>query len=119
MPEFFITARTFAAPIFSDSWDEYVVAEDAETALREFAAKAQEGYAGLYAAEVWASADDYHKRRDPLFRWLSNSAAAKEEAMKTAGGMQGHGPGSFTVFNGDEKRTITVERPMEGRVVPA
>lgn len=69
--EFFITARSFAAPFFSDESTGYVKAESAEAALTKFAA----GYShpfGLYAAEAWESADHYQKSKVPLARWLSN-----------------------------------------------
>lgn len=117
MPEFFITARSFAAPFFSDESECYVEAETPEGALESYAASYKHP-CGLYAAEVWTSADAYHKTpRKPLARWLSNHEIAKEAAMSAEGGHSyyGHGPGDFEV---DRERVI-VDDPKGGRVVAA
>lgn len=73
MPEFFITARSFAAPFVSDESTHYVDADTAPDALDLLAASYTHP-CGLYAAEAWESADAYHKRKDPLARWRSNRA---------------------------------------------
>lgn len=115
MQEFFITARSFAAPFVSDESDGYVEAETAGEALEKFAADYKHP-CGLYAAEAWSSADHFHKSggKDPLARWLSNHEQAK---MLAAGGQPhsylGHGPGNFEV-NG---KRVTVEDPTGGSVV--
>lgn len=116
MTEFFITARSFAAPFFSDDSSTYVEADTASEALATFASEYSHP-AGLYAAEAWASADHYHKSggKDPLAQWLSNHEIAKQEATKDKHGYGylGHGPGEFDV---DGER-VSVPGPKGGRVV--
>lgn len=114
MTEFFIYARSFAAPFFSDTSEKYVEAETPQEALEKFAA--DYGHpAGLYAAEAWASADDFHKGKPFLAQWLSNHEIAKREA--TAGlssyGYFGDGPGEFEISG----KKYEIEDPLGGRVV--
>jgi hypothetical protein len=78
MPEYFVTARSFAAPFFSDTSEEYVEAQNVRQAMELFT----EDYShpgGLYAFEVWASADDFHKRKAPLDTWRSPEAACCQD----------------------------------------
>lgn len=114
MTEFFITARSFAAPFVSDTSEAYIEADTARAALEQFAS----GYrhpCGLYAAEAWASADAYHKGRDPLARWLSNHEQAKQAATSELDtySYEGHGPGRFKVSG----KLIEVADPTGGSVV--
>ena len=71
MADFFITARSFAAPFVTDESTHYVTADTSQQALEDFAASYSHP-CGLYAAEAWESADDYHKHREPAARWRSN-----------------------------------------------
>ena len=118
MPEFFITARSFAAPFFSDQSDSYVEAATPEEALSKFAADYKHP-CGLYAAEAWESADQFHKSRDlePLARWKSNHLLAYEAAKegKSSHSYLGHGPGDFEVNH----ERVTVDDPTGGHVVAA
>jgi hypothetical protein len=116
MTAFFITARSFAAPFFSDESEKYVEAPDARSALERYAG-AYSHPAGLYAAEAWASADDYHKSRKPLARWLSNHARELARITEPLSGysLYGHGPGDVEV-NGERHK---IDDPKGGSVVPA
>jgi hypothetical protein len=67
LAEFFITARSFAAPFVSDETERYMEADTAADALELFAVVYSHP-CGLYAAEAWESADAYHKRGEPLAR---------------------------------------------------
>lgn len=114
MSEFFITARSFAAPFFSDESEKYVEAADARSALEQYAGTYSHG-AGLYAAEAWASADDYHKGREPLARWLSNHARELARITEPLHGysMLGHGPGDVEI-NGKRHK---IADPQGGSIV--
>lgn len=98
MAEYFIVANSFAAPFVSDKWEVFVSGESPEEALTTFAAGCGHP-AGLYAAEIYADANSYHKSDKPLARWLSNHEAALREATKdrAAYSYMGHGPGQFEV----------------------
>jgi hypothetical protein len=112
--EFFITARSFAAPFVSDESEKYVEAATPSEALESFAATYSHP-CGLYAAEAWKNADAYHKSKEPLARWLSNHARAMHEATAGLSGYSvlGHGPGNFEV-NG---KRIRIDDPAQGSVV--
>ena len=119
MAEFFITARSFAAPFVSDMSERYVEASDAVSALEKFAAEYKHP-CGLYAAEVWISADQYHKGGPPLARWASNQLLAYQRATDGKDSYIYHsdGPGSFQI-DWRYGRRVTVEDPKGGRVVVA
>lgn len=116
MPEFFITARSFAAPFVSDESESYVEAETPEEALARFAIDYSHP-CGLYAAEAWPSADDYHKGGKHLAQWLSNHERAKQKVTEGQSGYNylGNGPGEFEI-NGAK---VTVENPRDGSVMSA
>jgi type 1 glutamine amidotransferase len=116
MPEFFIQANSFAAPFVSDTSDVYVEADTPEAALEAFAADYRHP-CGLYAAEVYPSADAMHKGRKPLARWVCNHELARRRLTKgkEAHSYLGHSPGDFEI-NGDRHK---IEDPKAGRVVPA
>lgn len=114
MTEYFIVANSFAAPFVSDQSTSFVEADSPTEALEKFAA--DYGHpAGLYAANCYASANDYHKNADPLAQWLSNHVLAEREAIADKKGYSylGHGPGDFEI-NGER---ITIDDPKGGRVI--
>lgn len=75
MTEYFIVANSFAAPFVSDTSNTYVTADTPEDALYDFAEDYGHPF-GLYSANAYASADDFHKGKEPLARWRSNKAQA-------------------------------------------
>lgn len=117
MPEYFIRANSFAAPIVSDESEHYVEAETPEAALESFAA----GYshpAGLYAAVVYRDhRSSVEKDATPLATWLCNHERVKLERTKDLGsyGYYGHGPGKFEI----DGELIEVDNPKQGSVVQA
>lgn len=112
MQEYFITARSFAAPFVSDTSEAYVRGESPLAALRVFV-ETYRHPCGLYAAECWVSADAYHKRQTALATWRCNHERALRKATRRKGSYSviGHGPGSFEV----DGKLITVEHPKDGR----
>lgn len=70
MPEFFIIAHSNAAPFVSDRSTHFVEARTAEQALEGFAASYSHP-CGLFSANAYDSADDYHRGMDPLAGWRS------------------------------------------------
>jgi hypothetical protein len=116
MTEYFVVADSFAAPFFSDQSERYVEGENPHAALEQFAAD----YAhpcGLYSANLYASADAYHKKAEPLARWRCNHEIAKAQATADLGAYSymGNGPGDFEV-NGER---VKVEDPKGGQLVDA
>ncbi len=109
-PEFFIVAHTFAAPFVSETLHEHRHALSAADALEQFVAS-EPHPAGIYAANAYHSADDFHKSGRPIARWMSNHAAACEGARSVLS----HAPGNVVI---DGKR-VTVDNPTEGSVVDA
>ena len=112
--EFFIVARSFAAPFVSDTSESFIDAETPKNALEKFAADYKHP-CGLYFAACWASANDYHKSKDALAEWRSNHLRAMDrESAKTKGGYSylGHGPGEFEI---DGKHTKVAD-PKAGSV---
>ena len=73
MTEYFIVANSFAAPFVSDTSESFQKAESPKEALELFA-KRYKHPCGLYAANCYKSANDYHKNKKPLAKWLSNEA---------------------------------------------
>lgn len=112
--EYFIVANSFAAPFFSDRSNEYIKARNPKEALKKFAAQYKHP-CGLYCANCYASADDYHKGKDFLAQWLSNHEQAKQKATKDLGGYSylGERPGKFKI----NEDWIEVENPKAGSVV--
>lgn len=73
MTEYFVMANSNAAPMFSDTSSYYIKADSPEEA-RDKAVKEYKHSCGLYALNVYGSADDYHKNKDPLAKWRSKKA---------------------------------------------
>lgn len=114
MPEFFIRANSFAAPFVSDTSERYVTADTAEAALEAFAASYSHP-CGLYSADVFASADAFHKGERELARWLCNHELAKQAITsdRPAYSYSGKGPGEFEI----DGKPVKIEDPKGGRVV--
>jgi hypothetical protein len=109
MTEWFVVAASFAAPFISDPSTHFVTAASPEAALEQLTLEYRHP-AGLYAAQVYASAEAFHKGFKPLATWLSNHAQAIEQGTAT---ITSHGPGDVTI---DGKRQ-RVPDPKAGRVV--
>jgi len=75
--EYFIVANSFAAPFFSDRSTSFQKANNPEQSLKTFAKK-YDHPCGLYAAVCYKNAEDYHKNKKPLAKWLSNDAKFME-----------------------------------------
>ena len=114
MPEYFIIANSFAAPICSDTSDKFVVADTPRAALEKFAA----GYshpAGLYSAACYADANAERKGAKPLAKWMCNHEIKLQELTKDKGAFSylGSGPGKFEI----DRIKYTVKNPRGGRVI--
>lgn len=109
MAEFFVHGRTFAAPFVSEDITRYIEATEPGAALEALAAELHDGV-GLFAGNAYASADDFHKDRPALARWLSNKALA----IQGASSVYSESPGRATL---DGDREIVIEDPKGGRVV--
>lgn len=108
--EFFIHANSFAAPFVSEETTRYVQGEDASSAL--------EAYGRVYkpyAADVYASADAFHKREKPLARWRSNKARRLDEVTANKGSYSYEGVNEHA-FKVDDQ-LYTVVEPREGSLV--
>lgn len=115
MTEYFINARSFAAPFVSDTDTSYESAESPQAALNAYAARYNHP-AGLYAAEAYDSADAYHKRVKPLAQWLCNHEQARQRLTTAIGGAYsylGNAPGDFEI-NGERH---VIADPKGGSVV--
>lgn len=114
MSEWFIYAKSFAAPFVSDDSTDYEEAESAEQALTQFAARYTHP-AGLYAATAFTSADAYHKGDKPVALWLCNHEREKQRLTKDLHGYSYYGsaPGEFEI-NGEKHH---IDNPMSGSVV--
>jgi hypothetical protein len=111
---YFVHANSFAAPFVSDESTGYVEGAAPNAALQDFA----DNYShpcGLFSADLYESADAYHKGEKPLARWLCNQQIAKDQA--TAGlaaySFMSRGPGAFEV----DGKLYAVENPQGGRLV--
>lgn len=115
MREYFIVANSFAAPFFSDTDHAHIMAETPAEALRAFAAHYKHP-AGLYAANVYESADAYHKGEDGLAQWLCNQAKGVADLTKDLDcySMRGSGPGEIEI-NGVWH---SIPNPKQGDVYP-
>ncbi len=113
MTEFFVVANSFAAPFFSDTSHDFVEADDAKMALERFAAEYTHP-CGLYSANLYASADAYHKNESWLAQWLSNHAKGLADATADLHGysVMGKGPG-IVELNGVEHH---FDNPKAGAV---
>ncbi len=80
MTEFFVWSNSFAAPFFSDSDTRFVQAESAAAALDKARAEYRHP-AGLFAMNVYASADAYHKKADALATYRHPLAEATSSGI--------------------------------------
>lgn len=101
----FVVARTFAAPFVSETIERYVEGEP-RAAIGALVAQHRDGV-GIYAAEAYATADDYHRRGKPKARWWSNKALA----VKDAGSIYGRGPGVVEI----DGKAVVIDDPKGGR----
>ena len=68
MPEYFVVSNSFAAPFVSDKQFRYATGSTPQEALESFT----EHYThrrGLYSADLYSSAKDYHQSKPPLLRY--------------------------------------------------
>lgn len=112
--EYFIYIQTFAAPFFSDTLTSYMEGKTPEEALTK-AVKSCKHPAGVYSAVAYSSADDHHKGKNPIAKWLCNHEIEKERVTKGKGSYmyRGHSPGHFEV----DGKTYKVKDPQGGRIV--
>lgn len=68
--EYFINYVTAPAPFFPDSGTTYERAASPNAALGSFT-KGWDGIVGLELVEVYATADSFHKKNEPLATWMS------------------------------------------------
>lgn len=80
MPEFFLLTNSKAAPFVSDTNTGYCDGPDAETALA-VAVQSYRHPCGLYAANLYASADAYHKHEKPLAQWACQKARMQRDGV--------------------------------------
>ena len=78
MNEYFVVANSNAAPFFSDTSTQHVKGDSPGEALVEFV-KDYKHPCGLYAAQLFASADAYHKHEPHLAEYLSDKAQKQRE----------------------------------------
>lgn len=109
MNEYFVRANSFAAPIVSDTSTGYQEGDTAEAAMLAFV----EGYSHpsrLYSANLYASADDFHKGRPTLVEWMSNHALLlQHDGCATIRSLR---PGLVEV-NGEQREC---EEPYDGKI---
>lgn len=79
--EFFVVARSKAAPFVSDTDTYFVEAEDADDAVSKAVADYSHPF-GLYALGVWTSADAYHKGEKTVGDWRSKEALEAMVVMR-------------------------------------
>lgn len=85
MKEYFVIANSFAAPFFSDTSESYIKGKNPLDAMNNFVKKYSHP-CGLYSANLYASADDYHKNKKRLAFYLSNTVIEKERLTKGLSG---------------------------------
>ena len=77
MKEYFVVGNSFAAPAASDTSFKHVSGITPQDAMAKFRREYTHP-CGLYAAVLYENADDYHKGKDPIDRWLSEEAQKAE-----------------------------------------
>ena len=114
MPEYFVIANSFAAPFFSDTSEAFVMGSTPEEALASFV-RNYDHPCGLYAAMLYADATAYHKKQNPLLKWLCNHELEKLRLTKDKGAYSflGQEPGRFEI----DGKEHCVENPKMGRIV--
>lgn len=65
MKEYFVVATSKAAPFISDESFEFIQGDSPEDALKRFRKRYNHPF-GLFAANVYANANDYHRFLKPL-----------------------------------------------------
>jgi len=107
--EYFIITNSFAAPFFSDTDQYYVKGKNPLDALQE-AVKKYKHPCGLYAANLYQSADDFHKNKKRLAYYICNLVIEQERLTKNLGGYSilhdRDSGGEFIKIN-DKKHYIT------------
>lgn len=78
MAEYFVVSNSFAAPICSDTSNEFVEGHSAKDALESYVKKYKHPF-GLYSAQAYDSADDFHKNRNPQSNWRTDGPYDGEE----------------------------------------
>lgn len=111
MPEFFISATTFAAPFVSDRIDTYEDAATPQEAVLTVVERHRDGI-GIYAANAFASADAYHKKQSPLAQWRCNRERLIRNAIDAYGAISVASDWSDRVEINGELHTI--DGPKEG-----
>lgn len=108
--EYFVVVNTFATPFISETYTKFIEGESPAQALLEYCEKVRP-----YSANVYWDANDYHKGKEPVARYLCNKEIAKQEAAK--------GLNSFTYESKHEDSFIMdgvehfVNNPRDGRLV--
>ena len=81
MPEYFVVANSFAAPMVSDQSLKYMEADSPQKALARFK-REYDHPCGLYAVAIYLNADAYHKDKKCLRRWLCSKAKKEVNSWK-------------------------------------
>jgi len=97
--KYFIVANSFAAPFFSDTSTDFIVADSAKEALEKFVQKYNHPF-GLYSAGCFKFSDEYHEGKGPIASWRCNLVLEMENATK--------GKGSCSICH-DNYDTFTVD----------
>lgn len=75
MTEYFVHAHTYAAPFVSNTIHNYAPGDTPQAAL-DFWVAGQHNT--IYAADLYTNADAFHRGHDPLCRFASPKALARE-----------------------------------------
>jgi hypothetical protein len=110
--DYFVHAATFAAPFVSEEITRYIAAETPEAAVETLVGEYRESV-GIYAADAFATADDYHRGNSALARWRSNKALTIAEAA-TPGATIYSGAEGAVEIGGELHR---IDDPRDGRFV--
>lgn len=113
MTEYFVVAASFAAPFVSDMSYMHIFGETPKDAMLKFV-EAYTHPRGLYSAQLYPSADDYHKEKKPLARWVSNHELAMNKLREENPhcGLMAHAPGKFQV----DDKLFEVDNPKGGEL---
>ena len=114
MREYFVVMNSFGYP-FSDTEEKFIKGNTQLKAM-ELAVKEYAHPCKLYAADLYASSDDYHKGKKRLANYLSNLVLEQERLTKNKSGYSllhdTDGGGEFIEIDG---RRTYVEKPREGK----
>ena len=78
--EYFVVANSFAAPIVSDTSTSYVKGVSPDDALSGFV-ESYKHVCGLYSANLYKSADDYHRGEKPLAKFRHSKCIEIEKVI--------------------------------------